>query len=82
MREHQTLFGVFYNGRQYRECLINQGYLDLGWVNGWSSKERMIWEMQKTLEKNIESLQWNSSGSDVTYVLHENKVFCSVDMGD
>lgn len=77
-----TPIGSFSDGNTYREALRNAGYKDLGWQNGWSSKNEELWKQQKALEPTIESYQWNRSGSDCTYVLHQNKVFCSVDMGD
>ncbi len=79
-----TKLGSFFSGRDYREALIAQGYKDLGWQNGWKTggESEQLWEKQKSLELQVEHYQWNRSGSDVTYVLHQNKVFCSVDMGD
>jgi hypothetical protein len=78
----QTFEKPFSNSREYRDYLILQGYKDLGWMNGWDSATYKLWENQKALEDTIDHMQWNRSGSDCTNVLHQNKVFCSVDMGD
>lgn len=77
-----TPLGVFERGGEYRKALIENGYKDLGWMNGWNSATEHIWEQQRALEDSVEDIQWTRSGSDVTFVLHGNKVFCSVDMGD
>jgi hypothetical protein len=79
-----TPLGSFSDGNTYRAELIKAGYKDLGWQNGWgnNSANELLWDQQKALESRIEIYQWNRSGSDCTYVLHQNKIFCSVDMGD
>lgn len=79
-----TPIGSFSDGNSYRAALIKAGYKDLGWQNGWKTDGGLefLWQQQKALEPTVESYQWNKSGSDCTYVLHQNKVFCSVDMGD
>ena len=82
MYNHITPIGSFSSGADYRKALIAKGYKDLGWQNGWSKETELLWKQQKALEPKVESYQWNRSGSDCTYVLHQNKVFCSVDMGD
>ena len=82
MYYHITPIGSFDNGSEYRKALINHGYKDLGWQNGWSKETELLWKQQKALGGRVEQYQWNRSGSDVTYVIHEHKVFCSVDMGD
>jgi len=79
---HQSPKEDFYNGREYRDHLILQGYKDLGWMNGWNDDTYHLWKQQQALENTVDHTQWNRSGSDCTYVLHQNKVFCSVDMGD
>lgn len=73
---------AFNNGSDYRKALIANGYKDLGWQNGWDEKTYMLWKQQKALEGFVEHFQWNRTGSDCTNVLHKNKLFCSVDMGD
>lgn len=78
----ESIKELFISGRQYREHLIQQGYKDLGWMNGWDNATHILWDKQQALEGNVDHTQWNRSGSDCTYVLHQNKVFCSVDMGD
>lgn len=82
MYTNTTPLGTFNNGNDYRQALIEQGYKDMGWMNGWSGDTYYEWEYRKTSEPTIEDLQWNRSGSDCTYVLHQSKIFCSVDMGD
>ncbi len=80
---HLTKFGEFSSGTDYRKALIAQDYNDLGWKNGWGSKEYRAWdEVVEDLTTDIETHQWNNRGSDVTYTCHERKLFCSVDMGD
>ena len=81
MRTHTTPVGTFTSGNDYRDELIMNGYTDWGWINGWSKETQD--KYNKTIDDHsIESLQWNRSGSDCTYVCHELKLFCSVDMGD
>jgi len=79
---HQSPKQAFSSGSDYRNHLILQGYKDLGWINGWNDDDCQLWTKQTTLEDTVDHTQWNRSGSDCTFVLHQNKVFCSVDMGD
>ena len=81
-KTHETPIGTFNYGREYCEELIANGYKDFGWQNGWNKEQTELWNSQRALEKNIEVLSWNWSGSYTTCVLHENKVFSLVDMGD
>lgn len=84
--EHFWITGLngksFSSGTVYRKALIAADYKDLGWQNGWNKETELLWKQQKALEEHCEHFQWNNSGSDCTHVLHQNKVFCSVDMGD
>jgi hypothetical protein len=78
----ETIFGIVESGRDYRELLVANGYVNMGWQNGWDTKSLDLWKHMQNNADSIEDIRWNRSGSDVTYVSHDYKVFCSVDMGD
>jgi len=82
MIEYTSPKKLFTDSYHYKCHLETQGYKNLGWMNGWNNDTYTLWEKQRALEDSIEDVQWNRSGSDCTFVLHQNKVFCSVDMGD
>lgn len=80
-RTHTTPYGQLSDPDEYKSLLIEKGYQDMGWKNGWDDMKYNQWKV--LIEgKKVEDLQWNNTGSHCTYVCHERKVFCSVDMGD
>lgn len=81
-RMRDTIVGTFNWSKEYKDELIKRGYRNLDWQNGWSEKQWEEWRELKKDDDPIEDIQWNRSGSDVTYTIHAKKVFCSVDMGD
>jgi len=80
-RTKTTQFGTFDDPYEYKETLKQQGYTDMDWQNGWNKEKYEQWKLL-TEDKKLEDYQWNNTGSHCTYVCHERKVFCSVDMGD
>lgn len=84
MRTFETPLGTFSDSTDYRKALREAGYTDMGWQNGWDEHAYTDWDEAKAKHPDqlIESLSWNNRGTDEMYVLHDSKVFCSVDMGD
>lgn len=84
MRTFETPLGTFSNSMDYRKALKDAGYINLGWMNGWSNSDHDMWRDYKNMypDQRIESLIWNDRSTDNMYVMHDAKVFCSVDSGD
>jgi len=76
-----TLFGSFKSSDSYKRHLLLLDYRDMGWKNSWRIYDWNEWK-DKVMENDEkeEELRWNLSGGNSMCVLHNTKIFCSVDM--